>query len=101
MSVIQKHNLEDMPTTICTMGTKLNQIENLLRIWDVMSTNERTDCLERTVTVYTEKVVDGRQFCSVFYMFDLDVFQAVLGTDTYVPTICVQSALILARQTIA
>jgi hypothetical protein len=37
LSKIQKQCLNDMPSQICNMHTRLQQLQDLLAIWDAMS----------------------------------------------------------------
>ena len=64
LSVIQKQTLDDMPTTIFTVRTRLKQMRTLLNIWTAMTAVERERRLQGIrleITIQTEKIIHGRQ----------------------------------------
>ncbi len=82
LSVIQRQMLDDMPGTMRTMRTKLNQLQDLMERWgamseDVLSTHILGIRVE--VTVHTEMVIDGRRLCSELDLFRIGGLESALG----------------------
>ena len=82
MFVIHNQNLDDMPAITFMMHNRLNHMQNLLIIWEVMSDDMCKDRLlgiRVEVTTYTEKVVDGCQLCSGLDLLHLGGIKRTLG----------------------
>jgi len=82
LSVIHKQNLDDMPSTMFTMRTRLNQMRSLLAVWEGFTTDIRRGHLLGTrleVTVQAEKIVDARRLCSGLDVFTLSGIRRALG----------------------
>jgi hypothetical protein len=82
LSVIQRQMLDDMPATMRTMRTRLNQLQDLMERWgamaeDVLST--RILGIRVEVTVHTEMVIDGRRLCSELDLFRIGGLESALG----------------------
>ena len=84
ISVIQKFTLDNMPTTIRTMWTRLGRMETLLNIWEAFGTeHERSEHLGGfwiELTVSTEKIVDGRRYCTELDLFERGGLEVALGS---------------------
>jgi hypothetical protein len=55
--------LDDMPATMRTMRTRLNQLQDLMERWGVMTKDilsSRISGIRVEVIVHTEMVIDGR-----------------------------------------
>jgi hypothetical protein len=82
LSVIQREMLDDMPATMRTMRTRLNQLEDLMERWgamleDVLST--RISGIRVEVIVHTEMVIDGCRLCSELDLFRIGALESALG----------------------
>jgi hypothetical protein len=82
LSVIQRQMLDDMPGTMRTMRTRLNQLQDLMERWgamaeDVLSTRILGIGVE--VTVHTEMVIHGRRLCSELDLFRIGGLESALG----------------------
>jgi hypothetical protein len=52
--------LDDMPTIMRTMRTRLSQLQDLMERWGAMTENDnRISSIRVKVTVHTEMVIDG------------------------------------------
>ncbi len=58
--MIQRQMLDDMPTIMRTMRTRLSQLQDLMERWGAMTENDnRISSIRVKVTVHTEMVIDG------------------------------------------
>jgi hypothetical protein len=82
LSVIQRRMLDDMPATMRTMRTRLNQLQDLMERWGAMSEDvlsTRISGIRVEVTVHTEMVIDGRRLCSELDLFRIGGLESALG----------------------
>jgi hypothetical protein len=128
LSVIQWQMLDDMPTTMRTMRTRLSQLQDLMERWRAMTEDvlsSRISGIRVEVTVHIEMVIDGRRLCSELDLFRIEGLESALGrpfgtiscaldrflywcrfhilafaTNDYAPSIQVRSAYTFARQAI-
>ena len=79
--MIQKQTLDNMPTTIFTVRTRLKQIRTLLDIWTAMTAVERERRLQGIrlkITIQTEKIRHGCRICSELDLFQLEGMKRAL-----------------------
>jgi hypothetical protein len=74
--------LDDMPVIMCTMRTRLRQLQDLMECWggltdDMLSS--RISGIRVQVTVHTEMVIDGRRLCSELDLFRIIGLESALG----------------------
>jgi hypothetical protein len=82
LSVIQRQMLDDMPATMRTMRTRLNQLQDLMERWGAMSEDvlsTRISGIRVEVTVHTEMVIDERRLCSELDLFRIGGLESALG----------------------
>jgi hypothetical protein len=82
LSVIQKQMLDDMPTTMRTMRTRLNQLQGLVERWGATiddMLNSRILGIRVKVTIHIEMVVDGRRLCSELDLFRIGGLESALS----------------------
>lgn len=82
LSVIQKQMLDQMPSTMRTVRTRLRQLQDLLERWRHMTPALRCSQLSGIrieTTIQTEMVIDGRRLCSEFDLFRIGGLERALG----------------------
>jgi hypothetical protein len=74
--------LDDMPATMRTMRTRLNQLQDLIERWGAMTKDvlsSRISSIRIEVIIHTEMVIDGRRLCSELDLFRIEGLESALG----------------------
>jgi len=90
LSVIQKQILDDVPATMRTMRTRLNQLQDLMECWGAMTKDvlsSRISSIRVEVIVYTKMLIDGRRLCNELDLFRIGGMESALD-DTFATISC-------------
>jgi hypothetical protein len=82
LSMIHRQMLDDMPATMCTMCTRLRQLQDLMERWGAMTEDvlsSRISGIRVEVTVHTEMVIDGCRLCNELDLFRIGGLESALG----------------------
>jgi len=82
LSMIQRQMLDDMPATMRTMRTRLNQLQDLMERWGAMTKDvlsSRISGIRVEVTIHIEMVIDGRRLCNELDLFQIERLESALG----------------------
>jgi len=74
--------LDDMPATMRTMRTRLNQLQDLMERWGAMTKDilsSRISGIRVEVIIHTEMVIDGRRLCNELDLFRTGGLESALG----------------------